>query len=516
MKLPGSFRPISVIIGLLTLFHASATCDETDPPVRLYVREVPIKILGKEGKVIAIEQENGAMGLELKAADGFDVEVVNQLKEPTSFHWHGLVLPALMDGVPFVSQDPIPPGGSFHYHFPLKQSGTYWMHSHYGLQEQLLAAAPLILQNDEQESRADEQYVILLADYSFNSPGTILAQLKGGMKKMAGMGSMKENDGMAKPAATQKLVAQQWLDESHGFVSAVIDGELPDTDVQYDALVANRRTLDNPEIFRVTPGHTALLRIIAGSAAINFFVNTGSLSSQLIAVDGQDVVPVLGSFFQLGVAQRIDLLVKIPEDGGVFPIIAQGEGTKQQCGVVLVTEGKTIPKLPLQAEFATAGLDNTQELRLSAKNPLSEKPVDRSLSCVLGGSMAKYAWTINGAAYPNRNSLDVKEGERVEIVFRNDTGMAHPMHLHGHDFEVTEIDGKKVNGPVRDTLLVPPKSNIKAIFDADNPGVWAFHCHILYHAAVGMFTVLKYDGADTQFWQPEKTAAELTAAGGER
>lgn len=474
------------------------------------MREVPIKVLGKEEKVIAIEQESGAMGLELKAADGFNVEVVNQLKEPTSFHWHGLVLAALMDGVPFVSQDPIPPGRSFHYQFPLKQSGTYWMHSHYGLQEQLLAAAPLILQNEEQEARADEQCVILLADYSFKPPGKILMELKGGMKNMSGTGIEKMGSSMAKAPPTQKLVAQKWLDESHGFASAVIQAELPDTDVKYDALMANRRTFDDPEIFWVKAGHTVLLRIIDGSAATNFFVKTGALNSKLLAVDGQDVLkPIPGNFFQLGIAQRIDLLVKIPDEGGVFPIISQGEGTKQQCGVVLATAGKAIPKMALQAELPTAGLDNTQELKLSAKAPFSEKAVDRSLSCVLGGSMAKYVWTINGAVYPNRNSLDVKEGERVEVVFRNETGMAHPMHLHGHDFEVTEIDGKMVNGAVRDTLLVPPNSTIKAIFDADNPGVWAFHCHILYHAVVGMFTVLKYEGADTQFWQPEKTLTEV-------
>jgi FtsP/CotA-like multicopper oxidase with cupredoxin domain len=469
-----------------------------------------MKVLGKAEKVIAIEQESGAMGLELKKADGFNVEVVNQLKEPTSFHWHGLVLPALMDGVPFVNQDPIPPGGSFHYHFPLKQSGTYWMHSHYGLQEQLLAAAPLILENEEQTARADEQYVVLLADYSFKSPGEVLTQLKAGMK-MSDMGGMKKMSSMGKTPAGQKMVAQKWLDESHGFGSAVVDGELPDTDVKYDALLANRRTFDDPDIFRVKPGHTMLLRIIGGSAATNFFVNTGSLNSQLLAVDGQDIVPVPGNFFQLGIAQRLDLLVKIPEEGGAFPIIAQGEGTKQQCGVVLATEGKTVPKMPLQAELPTAGLDNTQELRLSTKTPFAEKAVDRSLSCVLGGSMAKYVWTINGAVYPNRNSLDVKEGERVEIVFRNDTAMAHPMHLHGHDFEVTEIDGQKVSGAVRDTLLVPPKSTIKTVFDADNPGIWALHCHILYHADVGMFTVLKYEGADAQFWQPEKTLTQLSA-----
>ena len=504
MKLQSPFAHIAVLIGLLTNFYVPAARAESDSPVRLYVREVPIKIFGQEVKTLAIEQENGALGLTLKTSDGFNVEVVNQLKQPTSIHWHGIVLPALMDGVPFVSQNPIPPGATFHYQFPLKQSGTYWMHSHFGLQEQLLAAAPLILQSEAQQTKADEQYVVLLGDYSFKPPGEILEKLKAGMKMMSGMNKM--------PAA-QKLFAQKWQDETQRFVSTLVEGELPDTDIKYDALIANRRTLDDPEIFQVKPGDSVLLRIIAGTAATNFFVNTGALTSQLVATDGKDILPVSGNFFQLGVAQRIDLLVKIPEQGGVFPIIAQGEGTKQQCGVVLASPGETVPKIPIEAQFPTAGLDNTQELRLTAKNPFPEKGVDRSLPCVLGGNMAKYIWTINGAVYPNRKSLDVNEGERVEIVFRNETGMTHPMHLHGHDVQVTEIDGQKLNGAARDTLVVPPKSTIKVILDADNPGVWAFHCHILYHALVGMFTVLKYHGADTQFWQPEKTLSELDPSG---
>ena len=501
MIFKGLFRQMAALTGLVMVFSFAAAA-EAGSPVRLYVRSVPITIFGKVGEVIAIEQEDGATGLQVKESDGFNVDVVNQLKEPTSIHWHGLILPALMDGVPFVSQDPIPPGGTYHYQFPLKQSGTYWLHSHYGLQEQLLASAPLILQSEEQKAKADEQYTVLLSDYSFTPPARILKRLKAGMPDMGGM-SMK------KMAATQKLYAQKR--DGTGFARAVIEGGLPDTDIKYDALLANRRTVDDPEVFGVKPGHTVLLRIIAGSAATNFFVNTGALTSQLTAVDGKDVEPVSGNYFQLGIAQRIDLLVKIPDQGGTFPVVAQGEGTTQQCGVVLATEGEKIPKIPLEAQFATAGVDNTQELRLKAKDPLPNKPVDRTLSCILGGNMAKYYWTINGSVYPNRTSLDVKENERVEIVLRNDTGMTHPMHLHGHDVEVTEIDGTEVQGALRDTLIVPPKSTIKVIFDANNPGVWAFHCHILYHAAVGMFTVLKYDGADTEFWQPEKTLTELSA-----
>jgi FtsP/CotA-like multicopper oxidase with cupredoxin domain len=165
--------------------------------------------------------------------------------------------------------------------------------------------------------------------------------------------------------------------------------------------------------------------------------------------------------------------------------------------------------LAIQAQQKMGGLDNIQEIHLVAKEPLPERPVQRSLPSVLGGNMMTYTWTTNGAPYPNRNSLNVKEGERVELVISNTTGMSHPMHLHGHVFEVTEIDGQKITGAKRDTILVPPKSTLKVIFDANNPGVWAYHCHILYHLATGMFTVLKYQNADTKFWKPDKTPSEL-------
>jgi FtsP/CotA-like multicopper oxidase with cupredoxin domain len=137
------------------------------PPIRLYVREVSLKILGKEVKVMAITQESGAQGFNPQTSQGFDVEVVNQLKEPTSIHWHGLVVPALMDGVPFVSQEPIPPNGKFHYQFPLRQSGTYWMHSHFGLQEQSLGTAPLILQTKEQQAKAISGMVLAVRHRRF-------------------------------------------------------------------------------------------------------------------------------------------------------------------------------------------------------------------------------------------------------------------------------------------------------------------------------------------------------------
>jgi FtsP/CotA-like multicopper oxidase with cupredoxin domain len=495
------------VIGLLLRAEANEIKSESKT-VKLFVHEVPITVLGRTVKVTTIDQSEGVQGYSPEKSDGFHVELVNQLPVPTSVHWHGLILPNLMDGVPYLAQEPIPPGGSYKYDFSLKQSGTYWMHSHYGLQEQQLTSAPMIIRTPAQSKLADVEYTVMLSDFSFTGPQDIFKSLTANMSGMPGKSDQKEKS-MSKPE--DSLIVQQWDSTSKRLVARQIKGPAPDIDVKYDALLANRRTLDDPDVFPVKPAQTVLLRLIAASAATNFFIDTGDLDATIVATDGENVKPLKGNFFQLAVAQRLDLLLTIPATGGLFPILALGEGSTLQTGFLLATPGAEAskPALGIRGERMTGGLDNTQEVRLEAEVPLPDKPVQRSLPSVLGGNMMSYTWTINSAMYPNRNSLNVKEGERVELVNRNETGMAHPMHLHGHVFEVTEIDGQKISGAKRDTILVPPKSTIKIVFEADNPGVWAYHCHILYHLAAGMFTVLKYDGADEEFWQPDKTKAEL-------
>src|SRR5436189_1036467 len=379
--------------------------------VRLFVKEVPLKVLGKEVTVIAIEQADGTHGYSPEKNDGFHVEVVNQLKVPTSIHWHGLILPNLMDGVPFVTQNPIAPGKSFSYDFPLKQSGTYWMHSHYGLQEQLYNSAPLIIWTPEERAKADRQVVVMLSDFSFTPPEQILKGLKTGMqtpdmkKNPSGAKSESRNSGkmsgsMGKSSPAE-VIAQKWDDQKQTLVRTVLRAPEAEIDVKYDALLANRRTLDDREIISVNAGESVLLRLIAASSNQNFYVDTGTLEAELLAVDGKAVQPIKGNFFQLGVAQRLDLKVTISKEGGAYPILAQGEGTKLLCGVVLVTKGASVPQLSRTAAVSTAALDNTQEKRLRALNPLPDRIIDRTLAATLGGNMATYVWTINGVAYPN-------------------------------------------------------------------------------------------------------------------
>src|SRR6266403_4128113 len=187
----------SLLIALVTtgaLRAAAPTATKSEPEtIKLFARESEITVGGKTAKVTAITQSNGEHGYSPEKTTGFHVEVVNQLPVPTSIHWHGLILPNLMDGVPFVTQDPIPPGASRRYDFPLKQSGSYWMHSHYGLQEQQLLSAPMVIRSAAQSKVADAEFTVMLSDFSFTSPQDILKGLVG---KAQGMKGKQQDKGM--------------------------------------------------------------------------------------------------------------------------------------------------------------------------------------------------------------------------------------------------------------------------------------------------------------------------------
>ena len=268
-------------------------------------------------------------------------------------------------------------------------------------------------------------------------------------------------------------------------------------DVNYDAYLINDHTLADPEVVRVEKHGRVRLRIINGSSGTNFFISLGDLKGQLIATDGMPVKPVGGSRFPLAIAQRIDLRVELPPQGA-FPILALRENAVEQTGIILATPGASIKKL-LSRNAASAGMLTLDlERQLVAAEPLAAKPVDQSYDLRLQGNMALYQWPINDivfdVAHPRgqKAQVRVKRGQRIALKFINETGMSHPMHLHGHSFQVIEIHGKPLNGALRDTVLVPPKTSVTVAFDADNPGIWYLHCHILWHLAAGMATLVQY------------------------
>jgi FtsP/CotA-like multicopper oxidase with cupredoxin domain len=213
----------------------------------------------------------------------------------------------------------------------------------------------------------------------------------------------------------------------------------------------------------------------------------------LTAVDGFAVMPISRRRFPIAVAQRLDIRISLPSGSGAYPVIAVLEGERNQTGVVLVAGNGQVARIPDQAEAPSPALTLDLESGLSAAQPLKPRKADRVYTLNLTGEMAGYVWSINDVVW-NKDvpPLPVAKGERVELVLVNRTPMPHPMHLHGHEFQVLEIDGVRFAGAVRDTVLVPPGRRVVVAFDAENPGLWAFHCHLLYHLDAGMFTTIRY------------------------
>jgi FtsP/CotA-like multicopper oxidase with cupredoxin domain len=444
----------------------------------LKLRRRQIEVNGKAASVLGIERDGGVEGLTTQVGDRFRVRVENELNEPSLVHWHGMTPPWRQDGVPFVSAPPIPPGGSADYDFPLTFGGTYWMHSHYGFQEQALMDAPLIiLQPGSGEDRQD--IVVTLNDFSFTPAKEIFASLRA--------------PGKARPA-TQTAHAKP-MNAMPMKTMAMPAAAAPDlNDVKYDAYLANERTLGDPEVVTVENGGRLRLRIINASAMTNFHVDLGALEGTLAAVDGHDVLPMQGRRFPIADAQRLDILLDLPKGAAeAFPVFFVVEGEKRRTGVILAPPGASVGRVEAVAPEASAPLDLAVELQLRAIRPLTERKADRVIPVDLTGDMARYIWSLNNAVWNGKTpSFPVKAGERVEIVMTNRTMMSHPMHLHGHVFQVVEIDGQRLSGAMRDTMLVPPKTRVTIAFDANNPGHWAFHCHLLYHAQAGMFSTIRY------------------------
>ena len=482
--------------------------------VALDVTTQTIEVNGKAAKVYSLADAAGARGLIFTAGDSFYVRLNNRLDEPTVIHWHGLTPPSHQDGVPELSQDPIPAGTSYDYDFRLTQSGTYWMHSHFNLaQTQKLMSAPLIIRAPE-ELRADEQeVVVILNDFTFRDADEILAQLQGRVKgktarqggmnmeaaagtESAGGGSMAGMPGMSMTGnATSEMSGMPGMSMQQETVqppaAAGGAGKMDVNDVDFDAYLANSRTLADPEAVQVERSGRVRLRLINGADSTNFHIDLGALEGELVAVDGHPIVPLRGSRFPMAMAQRFDIRLSLPP-GGAFPVLAVREGDTIRTGIVLATKGAAIDRISDQDRNTSGDVDLSLERKLRAHDPIPVRTADRVHDVTLGGDMASYVWTINGEVYGKNKPLPVALGERVELVMKNTTSMSHPMHLHGTPFQVVAINGQRFSGALRDTVIVPRQTAVTIAFDANNAGRWAFHCHNAYHQEAGMMTSVDY------------------------
>lgn len=455
-------------IGLLLILWQQVMAE----PLHLTITSYTATIDGKTAQRYRIEQANGTWGFTGVKGQWFDVILHNAIAEPTVVHWHGLILPNDQDGVPGVTQTLIQPGQNYHYRFKLNQAGTYWMHSHYQFQLQQGLAAPFIITDPNDPYAKIPSVIMMLSDFSTQAPDALWSKLRSKMSPSDGMtmmGNMQNEEKMMPSKMKSDL-----------------------NDVRYDAYLTNDRTLINPDIKRFAPGTTVRLRIINAAASSNFFIHTGKLKGTAIAVDGEPIQPLKDETFQLAMGQRIDILVTLPTDKEMYPILAQAEGTAQQTGLILTSSSASIPTFSETTSTTAGALTMDQEMQLKPLHPLIIKPITRQLTLNLQGDMQQYVWKINGQVWPDIIPLRVKQGDRIEMVFRNENNMSHPLHLHGHVFEVTEINGKPLQGALRDTVLIPANGSVKIQFDADNPGAWMLHCHVLYHAEGGMMTLVNY------------------------
>ena len=507
----------------LTVGHASATID------------------GRAGHAVTVNGSLPGPLIRLKEGQKVRIAVTNALAdEDTSIHWHGLLVPFQMDGVPGVSFPGIKPGETFTYEFPVRQAGTYWWHSHSGLQEQVGLYAPMIIDPAGEDPIAyDREHVVVLSDWSFLHPHALFRKLKVNagyfnMQKQTVAGLLKGRD---QPLKDRLAWGGMRMDPTD---IADVTGSV------YTYLVNGHGPGDNwTGLF--APGERVRLRFINAAAMTIFNVRIPGLALEVVAVDGQPVSPVSVDEFQMAPAETFDVVVRPVEDKA-FTLVAEASdrsgmaratlaprpgisasvpplrkrplATMKDMGMGDMAHGMDMPgmdmsmraqgnapEVPLTPGVQTIspmpmdrmaeppqGLEDVGHkvltyAQLASLNPPPDpRPPGRTIEIHLTGNMERFMWAFDGEAFgPIKKPIAFRRDERVRVVLINDTMMAHPIHLHGHFFEL--VNGQQ-RQPRKHTVNVAPGGKVAFDLTADEPGDWAFHCHLLLHMHAGMFNVV--------------------------
>lgn len=468
-------------------------------PLSLTAATRVIEVGGRAASVMGLTNGAGKQGLILDPGQRFRVDLTNALEEETIIHWHGQIPPNAQDGVPNLPMPLLQPGETRSYDYATIP-GTFWMHSHVPVQEMSLLAAPLIVRRPEDLTSDRQEVVMFLHDFSFRPAAEVLAEITEGAAHHD-MGNMD--------APAQSGGGMSGMDHSGMAMGGMMSGsggnmgmsgmpmggmEMDLNDFDFDAYLANDRTLADPEVIAVERKGRVLLRVINAAAATSFWIDTGGVPARLVAVDGHAIEPMAGTRFGLAMAQRLDLEIDLPESGA-FPILALREGARERTGLILATTGAEVRRIDDlgDVESGAFDIDLAQESALRAARTggapaLAPRPVDRSHMIMLGGSMQPYLWTINGQAWGDHTPITAKTGERVHLSFHNMSMMGHPMHLHGHVFQVVNINGRDIDGAIRDTVYVPPMTMVTIALDAGEAARWMLHCHHMPHLFTGMMT----------------------------
>jgi|UPI00032391E6 CopA family copper-resistance protein len=539
------------ILGAALLWALPDAAPAVAGEYRLTVETAELEVGGRMVEKMVIN--GGVPGPTLRLREGEDatITVANKTDEATSVHWHGILLPGIMDGSPgFNGFMGIAPGASYTYTFPIRQSGTYWYHSHSGTQDQTVLGAIVIEPAKPSPFSADRDYVVLLGDATPEDSDRVLRNLK------ADPGYYNYN---------KRTLLDFFADVGEEGVGAAVQDRLDWGAMRMDptdladvtgySFLVNGKTPERNETFLFRKGERIRLRLINGAAMTLFDVRIPGLKMTVVAADGNDVNPVPVDELRMGVAERYDVIVEPKEDmpytlfaesidraGYARATLATSEGKVgpiperrprallSMADMGMAHEGHDMGAMDSSAAdsgttdagavdhstmdhstmgHATAG--NAAEADAPETRPVgwaSGFPPDakvlaysdlralrpnadnseptRTIEMRLTGNMERYVWTLDDARFVEAWPVRVRYGERVRLTFVNETMMAHPMHLHGMFFELET--GSKDRRPLKDTVIVPPGQSVSVVLAAREVGGWPLHCHLLYHMVSGMMT----------------------------
>lgn len=512
----------------------------------LEIAPMPVNFSGKKTVATVFNSLLPAPALRLREGDTVTIRMKNRLKAITGVHWHGVKVPAEMDGVPGISFPGIAPGETFTYQFTVRQSGTYWYHAHSLHQQTGLYGALIIQPREPDPVRTDRDYAVLLSDWADENPLRVFLNLK----KMGGYYNFR-----------QPTVGDFFRDVSHmGLAQAVTKrsmwnkARMNPTDFS-DVSAATYTYLMNgtPPAGNWTgiarAGERVRLRFIGAGTATYFDVRIPGLKLIVVSTDGQQVEPVEVDEFRIGPGETYDVVVQLPEDRAytIFaqsmdrtgfargtlapragmeaevpqpdtpvwldPIDMMGAMAKMQHGMghsgnsmAMAASGPRVrhakteygPGVDMRVDHPRVNLDDPGPgLRSNGRRaltyadlhtvggPLDARAPDREIELHLTGNMDRFIWSLDGVKLNDAKPIHFRSGERLRVILHNDTMMTHPMHLHGMWSELETPD--KSFQVRKHTISVHPAQRISFAMTADAPGRWAFHCHLLYHMAAGMF-----------------------------
>lgn len=422
--------------------------------------------------------------LRLKSGDRVNVSVQNGLDAETTLHWHGIRIRNDMDGAAPTTQAPIGAGSSFEYNFIAPDPGTYWYHSHSGLQADRGLFGAMIVEDPNDITGADADAVLVLDDW-LDGLGTTPDSVLMALNPAISGGHGGHGGGATTPAEHSEAdmsVAQQLVSGGHGS-SEPLGGMTQH--IAYPLHLINGRPPNDPAVVTAAPGSTLRLRIINAAAETPYRFAVAGHEMTIVATDGYDVEPTPADTIIVGMAQRYDVLVTVKS--GTWPVVAKVEGRDGYASTVLrSTDALALANPDVGGDLSElAGrLVIESELRPTESARLETKSPDRDYHIELIQAGDRYVWGMAGA---DAGKLVMKQGERVRITMKNTSTMWHPMHTHGHTFAVPDYGGLR-----RDTVNVLPGTELAIEFDADNPGEWMFHCHNAYHFEAGMTANLRY------------------------